>query len=185
MTIDPVGATEIAARCGVDLGTVKKWQHRYRSFPRPRRPVGGRPAWDWALDIVPWLTATRRPVPDLTIPPWTEETTMATTTIPLGAEYSTIGQMDDIYAYLGDTFSAEDAEVVARALFDRMRDEVDDRLPDGWSWQPGASELIVPVGYSRITDEEFDEILREAWDATKMCLENIVNQVMGGDVISQ
>lgn len=78
--MDPVGATEIAGRCGVDLGTIKKWQYRHRSFPVPRRLVGGRPAWDWNLDIIPWLTATGRPIPDLTIQPWTKEPTMTTTT---------------------------------------------------------------------------------------------------------
>lgn len=92
VTIDPVGATEIAARCGVDLGTIKKWQQRHRAgypdFPKPRRLVGNRPAWDWALDIVPWLTATGRPMPDVTIQPWSQETTMQAISVVEVGEYS-------------------------------------------------------------------------------------------------
>ena len=56
----PVGATEIAERLGLDRDTVKTWQRRHESFPPPRWTVGGRPAWDWTLDISPWLLATGR-----------------------------------------------------------------------------------------------------------------------------
>ncbi len=64
---DPVGVTEIAKRAGVRLGTVMQWRDRYRQderapWPAPRWTVGGRPAWDWGLDIVPWLEATGRTV---------------------------------------------------------------------------------------------------------------------------
>lgn len=176
---DPVGATEVAVRCGVDLGTVKKWQQRHRDFPQPRRLVGGRPAWDWALDIAPWLADTGRPVPDVTIQPWTKEPTMLTTTIALGAEYSTSGQMDGISAYLGDgTYTAAEKETIAAALLDAMRDEVDERLPEGWSWQPGASEIIAPAGYEPLEDGELDEILEAAWAAVAERLQEIEAQVL-------
>jgi hypothetical protein len=99
VTIDPVGATEIAARCGVDLGTIKKWQKRHRAgcpdFPQPRRLVGNRPAWDWALDIVPWLTATGRPIPDVTIQPWSQESTMTGTTTLANAVNELLGNLED------------------------------------------------------------------------------------------
>lgn len=64
---DPVGMSEIAQRTGVLLRTVMQWRDRYRQaacapWPQPRWTVGGRPAWDWSLDIEPWLAATGRGV---------------------------------------------------------------------------------------------------------------------------
>jgi predicted DNA-binding transcriptional regulator AlpA len=56
---DPVGATEIAGRVGVERATVEQWTRRHADFPRPRWTVGGRPAWDWC-DVVPWLASTGR-----------------------------------------------------------------------------------------------------------------------------
>jgi predicted DNA-binding transcriptional regulator AlpA len=44
---DPVGAVEIAERLGVSRDTVDKWRQRYPGFPKPARPIGGRPAWEW------------------------------------------------------------------------------------------------------------------------------------------
>lgn len=59
--VEPVGATEIAARLGVQLQTVQNWQARPGAhFPAPRWTVGGRPAWSWSRDIAPWALATGR-----------------------------------------------------------------------------------------------------------------------------
>lgn len=61
--VDPVGVSEIHTRLGVTRTTVDKWRTRDLGFPEPRWTVGGRPAWDWDADIVPWLEATGRAVP--------------------------------------------------------------------------------------------------------------------------
>ncbi|RKR92749.1 hypothetical protein BDK92_7228 [Micromonospora pisi] len=63
---DPVGATEIAERAGVGRPAVERWQERHAdTWPERRWTVGGRPAWDWAVDIVPWLEATGRIEPQV------------------------------------------------------------------------------------------------------------------------
>jgi hypothetical protein len=57
---DPVGLAEIAHRAGVQRKTAVQWRHR-RLLPAPRWPsVSGAPAWDWNLDIIPFLTRTGR-----------------------------------------------------------------------------------------------------------------------------
>lgn len=56
---EPVGLTELADHLQVKRGTVDQWQAR-DLLPPPRWTVGGRPAWDWTADIIPWATATGR-----------------------------------------------------------------------------------------------------------------------------
>lgn len=61
---DPVGRAEIAARCGVRIGTIDRWRQRHPAgsphpFPDPRWSVSGSPAWNWP-DIARWLNATGR-----------------------------------------------------------------------------------------------------------------------------
>lgn len=63
---DPVGTVEIAERLTVARITVDKWRSRPAvDFPAPRWTVGGRPAWDWHLDVVPWAQRTGRTIPAL------------------------------------------------------------------------------------------------------------------------
>lgn len=57
---DPVGAAEIAERAGVRRQTVAIWRMRHEDFPEARWVVSGYPAWDWNLDVVPWLIGTGR-----------------------------------------------------------------------------------------------------------------------------
>ncbi len=57
---DPVGAAEIAERLGFKRQTVSVWRQRYETFPQPRWVVSTYPAWDWNLDILPWLRSTGR-----------------------------------------------------------------------------------------------------------------------------
>jgi hypothetical protein len=57
---DPVGAVEIAERIGVNRQTVAVWRMRHDDFPDERWTVSGYPAWDWNLDVLPWLIATGR-----------------------------------------------------------------------------------------------------------------------------
>jgi predicted DNA-binding transcriptional regulator AlpA len=56
---EPVGATEIAARAGVERSTVEQWTRRHTDFPRSRWTVGGRPAWAWH-EVRVWLERTGR-----------------------------------------------------------------------------------------------------------------------------
>jgi hypothetical protein len=56
---DPVGLIEIADRLGVRRQTADMWRTR-GVLPEPRWVVGGRPAWDWTTDIVPWAKETSR-----------------------------------------------------------------------------------------------------------------------------
>lgn len=58
---DPVGVIEIAERLGVGRSAVDNWRfNRDLGFPDQRWTVGGRPAWDWDLDVVPWAKQTGR-----------------------------------------------------------------------------------------------------------------------------
>ena len=59
---EPVGITEIAKRLHVPRHNVARWRDR-NLLPPVRWTVGGRPAWDWQLDIEPWARATGR-LPD-------------------------------------------------------------------------------------------------------------------------
>lgn len=58
-TPDPVGATEIAARAGVQRTTVERWTQRHDTFPDPQWTIGGRPAYDWH-EVVAWRERTGR-----------------------------------------------------------------------------------------------------------------------------
>lgn len=58
--LDPVGEVNIAERTGVQPNTVHAWMKR-GLLPEPRFLVGGgRPVWDWNVDIVPWLRSDPR-----------------------------------------------------------------------------------------------------------------------------
>jgi hypothetical protein len=59
-TADPVGLVEIAERLGLRRQTIAMWRLRHDDFPVPRWTVSAVPAWDWSLDVVPWLAATGR-----------------------------------------------------------------------------------------------------------------------------
>jgi hypothetical protein len=55
----PVGYVEIAARLGVEHGTVKKWQQR-GLLPEPMWTVSGGPCFDFWRKIYPWAIETGR-----------------------------------------------------------------------------------------------------------------------------
>lgn len=58
MTVEPVGAVEIAERLGVRQQTVAMWKLR-GIMPEPRWVVSGNPAWDWR-DVEKWAEETGR-----------------------------------------------------------------------------------------------------------------------------
>jgi len=58
--IDPVAATEIASRLGLGPKAIQRWRERHSDFPAPRGTIGGRPAWEWRDQILPWIIATNR-----------------------------------------------------------------------------------------------------------------------------
>lgn len=64
---DPVGVMEIAQRSGYPAETVGHWKYRStrgqmpaNPFPKARWIVSGEDAYDWNLDILPWLRRTGR-----------------------------------------------------------------------------------------------------------------------------
>jgi hypothetical protein len=59
VSIDPVGAVEIASRLRVRRDTVDQWRLRDLGFPEPKWKVGGRPAWNWS-DVREWARASGR-----------------------------------------------------------------------------------------------------------------------------
>ena len=56
---EPVGAKEIAERCGVQRDTVKKWQERYEDFPEGVQLSMGK-VWQWE-EIAIWCGTHGRP----------------------------------------------------------------------------------------------------------------------------
>jgi len=110
---DPVGLTEIAARLGVQEQSAHNWRTRGR-LPEPRWTVGGRPAWDWHLDIHPWAATTGRL--------HRKDHPMATTT-----QITSIGHLLDLTPLAGD-FADEHDMATANAAFAAA---VDAAAPEG------------------------------------------------------
>ena len=55
---DPVGLSDVAARLGYPVDTVRMW--RYRGLlPEPAATVSGSPVWDWP-DVYRWARRTGR-----------------------------------------------------------------------------------------------------------------------------
>ena len=48
-----VDSREIADKLGVKIGTVRKWRHRYESFPAPLKVLSVGPVWDW-VEVNDW-----------------------------------------------------------------------------------------------------------------------------------
>jgi predicted DNA-binding transcriptional regulator AlpA len=59
LSVNIVGAGEIAQRAGVAKATVWSWQKRHSDFPAPVQLEMG-PVWDWA-EVEAWLRA-RKPI---------------------------------------------------------------------------------------------------------------------------
>lgn len=89
---DPVGLTEIAHRLDVAAQSAQNWRTR-GVLPPARWTVGGRPAWDWHLDIHPWAAATGRlPRKDTTVITSTDIARQVATAIEAGEGAATIDQ---------------------------------------------------------------------------------------------
>jgi len=107
-----------------------------------------------------------------------------TATAKYGGEYGHDHQWNEILAYLGEHYSEVYAHTLAQAVFDAFRAEVDNRLPDGMSWQPGTSEFVYPAdrGADLPTGPEMDELFREAWGAVEARWDSIEAAAFQGSV---
>jgi hypothetical protein len=95
-----------------------------------------------------------------------KEVTMDTTATTYGATFSQQAQMDGILAHInGGDYTDDQQGRLSQALFDAHRDEVDERLPQGVTWQPTTSEFLHPVNVEIPERDEMEEIFREAWQA--------------------
>lgn len=56
---DPVGAYEIAERCGITRQAISHWSKRYDDFPDPRIRLRSIRVWDWQ-EVRVWLIQTYR-----------------------------------------------------------------------------------------------------------------------------
>lgn len=92
---------------------------------------------------------------------------MATTATTYGHEFSAGYQYNGILGYLnGGDYSEDDTAALGEALFDALANEVDNRLPDGVTWQPSTSEFIHPVDGDDLPDQaEMAALLETAWQA--------------------
>jgi len=104
-----------------------------------------------------------------------------TTGTTYGAAYSYEAQADGILAYVDgdDTRTSHEKDVLVEALFAELRDEVDNRLPDGVSWQPRTSEFVHPVDVDLPDRDEMNELFTEAWQAVEARYEQIERRLFG------
>lgn len=106
---------------------------------------------------------------------------MTTTTTCYGAELLDGGvRMNEILGYINSgEYTADQQDALSAALYDALRDEVDDLLPGGVTWQPATSSLLHPVGVEVPDEDEIREIFAAAWAAVEGRYEQIEAEVLG------
>lgn len=93
----------------------------------------------------------------------------ATTATTYGAAFSYEAEVHGILSWLRDGgFTPQQEARLVDALMFALREEVDERLPGGTTWQPFTSEFVHNVGV-QLPDSKaaMDELFREAWTAVE------------------
>lgn len=94
--------------------------------------------------------------------------TVTTTTTTYGADFGQQVQADSILAYInGGDYREDQATQIFEALFRAFRAEVDERLPEGVSWQPSTSAFVHPVDVEMPEHEAMTEVFTAAWQAVE------------------
>lgn len=122
---------------------------------------------------------TRNGKPAARLIAWEPKVTVYTTTT-CGAEFSGEVQSAGIGQYIheGD-YSDRQREMLHEAMLAALRDEVDARLPEDMTWQPGPSEFLFPVDTELPTRDEMAEIFDDAWAAVEAKLPSIEAKAIG------
>jgi hypothetical protein len=109
------------------------------------------------------------------------EKTMPTTTLARYGDLDGRTQADGWTAYIRDGgYNDGQTATLVEALLSAQRDEVDDRLPDGCTWQPATSEIIGPTGTDLGEREDLDEVFASACQAVIVRFDEIESAALGG-----
>lgn len=105
---------------------------------------------------------------------------MPTTSTTYGADFSHQAQADGILGYInGGGYNSRQTIHLGNALLDALRGEVDERLPEGVTWQPATSEFLLPCDNQgqplvELPDAEgMAELFGQAWAAVEARFEEI------------
>jgi hypothetical protein len=89
-------------------------------------------------------------------------------------------ELNGWYAYLGDGgYTDAQSDALAERLLHEQMTEFDALLPEGWTWSPAASQIVLPAD-QRYDAAEMDrnELLEQASAAVIARFEKIVAEVL-------
>lgn len=105
---------------------------------------------------------------------------MPTTSTTYGADFSHQVQADGILGYInGGGYTARQTIHLGNALLGALRDEVNERLPEGVTWQPATSEFLLPCNNQgqplvELPDPDaMAELFAAAWTSVEARFEEI------------
>jgi hypothetical protein len=101
---------------------------------------------------------------------------MTNTAITYGSDFSEAVRGDGMLGYINNgEYSDEQQELLATALLDALREEVDERLPGDATWLPATSEFLVDIDeVDALPDrEDMGELFAQAWAAVEARFEAI------------
>lgn len=100
-----------------------------------------------------------------------KESAMTTTTIH-GPNGTT--ELNGWYDFInGADYTDAQQKELAETLLHEQANELNALLPDGWTWYPSTSEIIVPVDDEADEELDLDELVREASEAVQARYEEI------------